>query len=139
MTFVSLYMDCVLPFRPAQATLDSAAAGRSRAARQPPNPPAIRPPRTASPTARTIAVIVTGADRCTATVDAEWAALVKPPRNGVVPPVLPAPPAPPKPPPAPPAPPNRCAPPGVAVPVVEPREALSDPEKWSTSEAPRKP
>src|ERR1700761_6055808 len=134
MTFVSLYMDCVLPFRPAQATLDSAAAGRSRAARQPPNPPAIRPPRTASPTARTIAVIVTGADRCTATVDAVCAALAKPPRNGLVPPVPVVPPVPPKPPapPAPPKPPNRRAPPGVAVPVAVPREALSDPEKWST-------
>src|SRR6201993_5009046 len=114
MTFVSLYMDCVLPFRPAQATLDSAAAGRSRAARQPPNPPAIRPPRTARATARTIAVIVTGADRCTA-----WG---RPPRNGLPPPV------PAVPPPAPPKPPNRWAPPGVAVPVAVPREALSDPE-----------
>src|ERR1700758_4947769 len=100
MTFVSLYMDCV-PFRPAQATLDSAAAGRSRAARQPPNPPAIRPPRTASPTARMIAVTVTCADRCTETVDAECAALLKPPRNGLAPPVPPAPP-PAKPPPPPP-------------------------------------
>ena len=72
-----------------------------------------------------IAVIVTGADRCTATVDAVFDALAKPPRNGLVPPV----PVPAVPPPAPPKPPNRCAPPGVAVPVEVPSEALSDPEK----------
>src|ERR1700742_3728012 len=102
---------------------------RGRAARQPPKPPAIRPPRTASATARTIAVIVTGADRCTATVDAVCAAFVKPPRKPPppAPPVGGVAPAPPNPPP--PAPPNRWAPPGVALPVVEPRDALSDPEK----------
>src|ERR1700722_15504910 len=129
MTFVSLYMDCVLPFRPAQATLDSAAAGRSRAARQPPNPPAIRPPRTASATARTIAVSGTGPDRGTATVDAVGAALAKPPRNVPAPPVPPVPPVPPPKPPPPAPPPKRCAPPGVALPVAPPSAALSDPEK----------
>src|SRR3984957_11341484 len=118
-------MKPALSFRPAQATLHRAAPGRPGPPGRPPTPPAIRPPSTASATARTIAEMVTGAFRCTATVDAVCAALAKPPRNALVPPVVPAPP-PPKPPPAPP--PKRCAPPGVALPVAPPREALSDPE-----------
>src|SRR3984957_17790257 len=133
---VSLYMNGALfPARAAQAILDSASAGRRRAARQPPKAPATRPPRTARPTARRIAVRVTGADRCTATVEAASAAArVKPaprapaPLGGKFPPPKPPPP-----------PPKRAAPPGVALPVVLPREALSEPEKRSTSWAPTKP
>src|SRR5579871_828652 len=108
--FVSLYMGVVLSFGSrAQAILDRAAAGRRRAARQPPKAPAIRPPRTARPTARRIAVRVTGADRWTATVEAALPTpRVKPvpvPPAAVVgklPPPKPAPPAP-----------KRAAPPGV--------------------------
>src|SRR5690348_18497676 len=51
-----------------QATRARAAAGRSRAARQPPNDPATSPPATASSTARTMAPIVTDADIGTAMV-----------------------------------------------------------------------
>src|SRR6185437_1138523 len=47
---------------PTHSTLDNAAAGRSRAARQPPNVPAIRPPAMASTTASTTAPMVTGAE-----------------------------------------------------------------------------
>src|SRR5579872_5312574 len=53
-------------------TLASAAAGRSRAARQPPNDPASNPPAMASTTASAIAPMVTDADMGTATV--VWAA-----------------------------------------------------------------
>src|ERR1700686_180881 len=106
-TFVSVYIAGFSLVRPAQATLDSASAGRSRAARQPPNDPAIRPPRIARTTAATTAATVTGADRWTATEEGVEAARPKPPVN-------PPPPPPPKPPP----PPNVRAPPGVAVPVL---------------------
>src|SRR5579862_2416563 len=57
-------------------TRTSAAAGRSRAARQPPNDPASRPPATASSTASAIAPIVTDADMGTAIV--VWAAVGPP-------------------------------------------------------------
>src|SRR5205807_9803648 len=53
------------------STRASAAAGRSRTARQPPSDPAIRPPAMASTTARATAPSVTGAVRWTETV---WAA-----------------------------------------------------------------
>ena len=46
-----------------QPTLDSAAAGRSRAARHPPNIPAMMPPATASTTASTMISAVTEALR----------------------------------------------------------------------------
>src|SRR5215469_18794140 len=42
-----------------------ASAGRSLAARQPPKPPATRPPATASSTASRMMLAVTGAVRCT--------------------------------------------------------------------------
>src|ERR1700752_2585741 len=114
-----------LPQSGRQATLDSASAGRSRAARQPPNDPAISPPRTARTTAAMITLIVTGALRCTATVSAARAALENPPRNGLVPPPPRGnPPAPPVPPP-----PKNREPPGVADPVDVPSVAVSDPEK----------
>src|SRR5580700_3933486 len=54
-----------------QSTRASAAAGRSRTARQPPSDPAIRAPAMASTTARATAPSVTGAVRWTETV---WAA-----------------------------------------------------------------
>src|SRR3984885_236063 len=135
-------MSFLLPQYGRQATLDRAAAGRSRAARQPPNDPAIRPPRTARITAASTASSVTGAVRCSVTVGtALAAACVKPPRNPPappVPPVPPVPPAPPKPPPPPPV--NARAPPGVAEPVVlPPREAVSGCAKWPTAAAPRQP
>src|SRR5262249_42084924 len=50
------------------ATRVRAAAGRSRAARQPPNDPASRPPAMASSSARTVAVTVTEAGLGTAMV-----------------------------------------------------------------------
>src|SRR5580693_29401 len=61
------------------STRASAAAGRSRTARQPPNEPAIRPPRIASTTARPTAPSVTGAVRCTETVWPAAAARPRPP------------------------------------------------------------
>src|SRR5580692_2788248 len=91
----------------AHSTLASAAAGRSRAARHPPNVPAIRPPARASTTARTTASTVTEAVRCTNTDPplVPVGARERPPPGGVKPPL-----------------PCR-APPGVAEPVVWPTDA----------------
>src|SRR5215469_2167493 len=95
------------------STRASAAAGRSRAARQPPSIPAIRPPATASATARMMMFAVTGAVRCTVVEGAAVAARIPAPRPGNPPPGNPPPPG------------NVRAPPGVAEPVVWPTEALS--------------
>src|ERR1700733_12808099 len=111
-------MDLRLPVNPRpQAPLDRASAGRSRAARQPPNAPAISPPRIARPTARMITAIVTGACRCSVTVPAGRAAFENAPR-----------------------PPTGRAPPGVAEPVVLlARLAVSGDENLLTSATPAKP
>src|ERR1700739_4535833 len=60
-------------------TRASAAAGRSRTARQLPNEPATRPPAIASATARTTALMLTGVVRCTETVCAAAAGRPNPP------------------------------------------------------------
>src|ERR1700758_4293786 len=132
-------MDLRLPVNPRpQATLDRASAGRSRAARQPPNAPAISPPRTARPTATTITAIVTGACRCSVTVPAVRAAFENAPRKGLFPPPVPLVGNPPPPPPTPPL--KLRAPPGVAEPVVLlARLAVSGDENLLTSAAPAKP
>src|ERR1700730_6201393 len=118
---------------PGHSLRASAAAGRSRAARQPPNDPAMKPPATASTTASTTAPIVTGAVRWTATV---WVALAAsrlkaPPPGG--------PPPPPGGPPKPPPPPKVRAPPGVAEPVVWPTDAHRGGASRETREAPANP
>src|SRR3984957_20191159 len=129
-------MDLRLPVNPRpQATLDRASAGRSRAARQPPNAPAISPPRIARPTAKMITAIVTGACRCSVTVPAVRAAFENAPRKGLFPPPVPLVGNPPPPPP-----PNWRAPPGVAEPVVLlARLAVSGDEDLLTSATPAKP
>src|SRR5215469_1729507 len=124
---VRLWLDCR-----AYSTLASAAAGRSRAARQPPKDPAMRPPAIASRTAAAIAPAVTGALRCTVTV---WAAdsafcTKRPAEPLLFPPPGNEPPG---------GPPNVFAPPGVAEPVVGPTEAVSGLAKLSIRAAPRKP
>src|SRR6202034_915045 len=109
------FLSLIRPCSPgaAHSTRASAAAGRSRAARQPPKVPAIRPPARASTTARTTASTVTEAVRCTNT---DWPPVPVPgrekpplPLGGVKPPLPP--------------PPNCRAPPGVAEPVVWPTDA----------------
>src|ERR1700722_16545873 len=103
-------------------------AGRSRAARQPPKAPAIRPPAIASSTAAAIAPAVTGAVRCTWTVAAVSVARRKAPVPPVTPPPpnppppLPPPPPPNPPPPLPPPPPANSPPP--VPPAAEPAEPL---------------
>src|SRR5580704_8449038 len=132
-------MDLRLPVNPRpQATLDRASAGRSRAARQPPNAPAISPPRIARPTATMITPIVTGACRCSVTVPAPRAASENAPRKGLLPlvPLV----GNPRPPPPNPPPPKLRAPPGVAEPVVLlARLAVSGDENLLTSATPAKP
>src|SRR5580693_9452816 len=132
-------MDLRLPVNPRpQATLDRASAGRNRAARQPPNAPAISPPRIARPTATMITAIVIGACRCSVTVPAVRAAFENAPRKGLLPlvPLVGNPPPPPPPNP----PPKLRAPPGVAEPVVLlARLAVSGDENLLTSAAPAKP
>ena len=65
-----------------------AAAGRSRAARQPPNIPAMMPPATASTTASRMTPALTEALRCTATV---WLAALAAGRKAPPPPLTAAP------------------------------------------------
>src|SRR5262249_26862806 len=93
------------------STRASASAGRSRAARHPPNPPAIRPPAMASTTASATAASVTCALRWTVTALVASAASRRNP--------------PPPPPPGGPPPAKARAPPGVAEPVTRPVAAVS--------------
>src|SRR5215467_10659497 len=119
------------------STRASASAGRSRAARQPPNPPAIKPPAMASTTASATAANVTCALRWTVTALAASAASR---RNPPMPPPPPPPkPPPPNPPPGGPPPANERAPPGVAEPVARPAVAVSGGASRDTSAAPAKP